>query len=131
MSHKQRGAVASLAHSAMTFYQHLVRRRAQPASIWISRSDQIRGKPGAAMALLTLGGDVTVQHVECREQRDCAGAFTVVCHGGRPFLIGGPGCAVQRLYPSLLVAARQQGVLGRQQTQPNDVFELVDDLGIA
>jgi transposase len=88
---------------------------------------------GVGMALLALANDLAIEHVQRGEQRGRAVALVVVrqrlC---APLLQRQPGLrAVQRLHLALLVTAQHQRVLGRRQVQAHDVFELLDELGVA
>ena len=68
-----------------------------------------------AVALLALGDDLSVEHVECGKQRGRAIALVVVRHGGcAPFLQRQARLrAIQRLYLALLVTAQHNRVLVR------------------
>ena len=57
----------------------------------------------------------------------------IVRHGGRTALLHWQPRlrSVQRLHLALLVAAQHQRVFGRRHVQAHDVFELLDELGIA
>ena len=85
------------------------------------------------MALLATRDDRTVEGTHRGKQRGGAVALVVVRHGGgttglhRQARLG----AIKRLHLALLVATQHQRVLGRGHVQTDDVFELLDELGIA
>ncbi|MNL64237.1 hypothetical protein D3C87_1884310 [compost metagenome] len=85
------------------------------------------------VALLALGDDLAIEHVERGKQRGRAIALVIVGHGGgAPLLQRQTGlCAIQRLHLALLIAAQHQRVLGWRHVQANDGFKLLDKLRIA
>ena len=86
-----------------------------------------------AVALRATGNDCAVEHAHRSKQGSGAVALVVMRHRGCAALLHRQTRlrAVKRLYLALLIAAQHQGVLGRGRIQANDVFELLDELGIA
>ena len=86
-----------------------------------------------AMTLLAARDDRTIERTHCSKQRGRAVALVVVGHGG-----SAPGLhrqtrlgAIQRLYLTLLIATQHQRMLGRGHVQTDDVFEFLDEVGVA
>ena len=88
---------------------------------------------GVGVALLALADDLAIEDIQRRKQRGRAMALVVVRHRLRPAFLerqSGLG-AIERLHLALLIATQYQGMFGRGQVQPHDVFELLDELRVA
>ena len=84
------------------------------------------------MTLHVAADDLAVEHVECGEQRRRAVPLVVVRHGPGAALLHGQTRlgAVERLNLALLVDRQDDGVGRRIDIKPDDVAQLVDELGI-